>query len=424
MYNIDNPNELKRETMSPQRVTRVLVVENNIQAVKTFRKLLSLIENIEVIDFITTAQEALEMVSETKPDVMLVEEHLPDIDGISFTEIIRRDYPATQVIIVSQDKHYDTVLRALRNGASDFLAHDVSIGEFREAILRASELAARERTSYSPYVTAESRSEVPEFGMRADVITVYSPRGGSGTTTIANNLALALRDNESQIALIDACLQYGDVDILFNELGRLSLMDLTPIAYDLDPKVVKECMILHRSSGLYLLAAPKHPVISEALSGEQICRVLEYTRNLYNHMVINTSSYINESTLAALDIADLIVLVGTQEIACIKSLRSFLEVWDSLGMKRDRLILVINKYRAESPLTTKKISETLNHPVELFIPEDQESALRAANLGNPLMISNPNADISQAIAELADRMKKKLPTLQSEQRFRLFMKAQ
>ncbi|WP_322509498.1 response regulator transcription factor, partial [Anaerolinea sp.] len=104
--------------MSPQRVTRVLVVENNIQAVKTFRKLLSLIENIEVIDFITTAQEALEMVSETKPDVMLVEEHLPDIDGISFTEIIRRDYPATQVIIVSQDKHYDTVLRALRNGAS------------------------------------------------------------------------------------------------------------------------------------------------------------------------------------------------------------------------------------------------------------------------------------------------------------------
>jgi pilus assembly protein CpaE len=118
------------------------------------------------------------------------------------------------------------------------------------------------------------------------------------------------------------------------------------------------------------------------------------------------------------------VLVGTQEISCIKSLRSFLEVWDSLGMKRERLMLVINKYRTESPLTTKKISETLNHPVELFIPEDQESALRAANLGNPLMISNPNADISQAIAELADRVKKKLPALQSEQRFRLFMKNQ
>lgn len=409
--------------MSPQRVNRVLVVENNVQATKTFRKLLSLIENVEVIDFLNTAQEALEMINEIKPDVMLIEEHLPDIDGISFTEIVRRDYPTTQVIIVSQDKQYDTVLRSLRNGASDFLAHDVSIGEFREAILRAAEIAAIERTKYHPYFAPEApKTEEGQGTSKAHVVSVFSPRGGCGVTTIANNLALAFRDNESQIALLDANLQFGDLDILFNEVGQLSIMDLAQIAYDLDPKVVKEVMMLHRKSGIYLLAPPKSPVIQEPVTGEQISRVVEYVRNFYDYLVLNTSSYINDATLAALDCSDVIVLVATQEIASIKSLRSFLELWESFGMRRERLFLVINKFRKNSALSPKKISETLNQPVDLTIPDDSEAALRAANLGNPLLMSNPNADISQAIVELSDKIKQRIPSLVGQERFRLYTK--
>ena len=409
--------------MSPQRLIRVLVVENNVQAVKTFRKLLSLIENVEVIDFLNTAQEALDIANEVKPDVMLVEEHLPDIDGISFTEIVRRDYPTTQVLIVSQDKHYDTVLRALRNGAADFLAHDVSIGEFREAILRGGELSAIEKTKYHPYLIPDlNRSEEGSGGPKAKTISVYSPRGGCGVTTIANNLALAFRDNESQIALVDSNLQFGDVDILFNELGQLSLLDLTPIAFELDQKVVKEVMILHRTSGLFLLASPKHPAISEPISGEQVSRVMDYMRSFYSYVVINTSSYLNEASLAALDASDIVVLVVTQEIAGIKSMRAFIEMWESFGLKRDRLLLVVNKFKKNNALSPRKIADTLTLTVELTIPEDYEAALRAANLGNPLIMSNPNADVSQAIVELSERIKKKIPTVEMEGRFRLFSK--
>jgi pilus assembly protein CpaE len=409
--------------MSPQKINRVLVVENNAQATKTFRKLLSLIENVEVIDFLTTAQEALEMINEIKPDILLVEEHLPDIDGISFTDIIRRDYPSCQVVVVSQDKHYDTVLRALRNGASDFLAHDVSIDEFRGAIMRAGELAAIERTKFHPYFASDTpKPEESLSASRGTIFAVYSPRGGCGVTTIANNLALALRDNESQIGLLDTSLQFGDTDILFNEVGQLSLVDLTPIAYELDPKVIKEVMILHRSSGLYLLAPPKRPVLQEPITGEQIGRVLDYFRGFYDYMVLNTSHFVHESTLAALDSAEMIVLVITQEIAAIKSMRSFLEMWDGIGMKRERLALVVNKYRKTAAITPRKISETLNMPIELTIPEDFDAAMRAANLGNPLLMSNPNADVSQAIVELAEKLKQKLPSVQTQERFRLYLK--
>ena len=221
---------------------------------------------------------------------------------------------------------------------------------------------------------------------------------------------------------MDINLQFGDLDILFNEVGQLSIMDLAQIAYDLDPKVVKEVMMLHRSSGLYLLAPPKNPVIQEAVTGEQISRVIEYIRNFYDYLVLNTSSYVNDATLAALDCSDVIVLVATQEIAAIKSMRSFLEMWESFGMKRERLLLVVNKYRKSSALTPKKISETLNHPVDLTIPEDNEAAVRAANLGNPLLMSNPNADISQAIAELGEKIKQRIPSIITQERFRLYLK--
>jgi len=138
--------------------------------------------------------------------------------------------------------------------------------------------------------------------------------------------------------------------------------------------------------------------------------------------VINTSNYINEATLASLDLADVIVLVITQEIASIKSMRSFLELWDGFGMKRERLLLVVNKFNKNGALTPRKISETLGLPVDLTIPEDDEAALRAANLGNPLLMSNPNADISQAIVDLSNKIKQKLPALNSLERFRLYLK--
>ena len=91
-------------------------------------------------------------------------------------------------------------------------------------------------------------------------------------------------------------------------------------------------------------------------------------------------------------------------------------------MKRERLLLVVNKYNKNSALTPRKISETLGQPVDLTIPEDDEAALRAANLGNPLLMSNPNADISQAIVDLSNKIKQKLPALNSLERFRLYMK--
>lgn len=412
--------------MSADRETRVLMVENTVQVERNFRKLLALIENVTLLDVIRTALEAQEVIRTEKPDIVLVDESMPDLDGLTFTKLIHEQFPAVQIILLSQNKHYDMVLNAVRAGACDYITYDINTEDFRNSILRAADLALAERAKLSPYYyqpePTRDAEGAPLSGERASIISVYSPRGGSGVTTLANNLALSLRDNESQIGLVDSSLQFGDVDILFNEIGQLSLMDLAPIAHELDPKVIKEVMLLHRNSGLLLLSGPKTPVLSDQITGEQASRILEYMRPFYRYVVINTHSYLNDATLASLDASEVVVLLVTQDISSVKAVRTFLDVWEHFGMKRERIMLVLNRFNKDNPLSPRKISDSLNATIEGTIPVDWEAAQRAGNLGRPLVTSNPNSELSKAITELAGKIKAKLPTVETETRFRLFLR--
>ena len=126
--------------MSTGNRIKAVIVENIPQVQKRFEKLLGLIEDVDIINVVSSAQDATEIVNVTRPDVLLIDVNLPDMNGIQFAEILRREHPTTQVIIISQDRFGETVLQALRTGASDFLTHDVSINELTSAIQRAGEL--------------------------------------------------------------------------------------------------------------------------------------------------------------------------------------------------------------------------------------------------------------------------------------------
>src|SRR5574340_1617011 len=132
--------------MSNDRDTiSVLVVENNPQLLQPLQKPLGPIDKVEVIGNGLIAQEGLEMVRDLKPLVALVDYNLPDMNGINLTEILRREYPKTQVILISQDNYTDIVLQAIRAGACDFITHDVSVKELTDVLTRAAALAMQDR---------------------------------------------------------------------------------------------------------------------------------------------------------------------------------------------------------------------------------------------------------------------------------------
>ncbi len=408
--------------MKPGTKTKVLVVENNPLYTRNLKKYLQALENVLDVDFAKTGQDGLNILRSEEKDVVLLGENLPDLNGLKFTELIRQDNPGTQVIILSEQKQVDTVLKAIRSGALDFLTYDVSFEELSDAINRAAETASTERKKLFPYISESKKVETGEGREHiiGNIITVYSPKGGAGVSTISANLGVALRDANYTVSLVDGDLQYGDVALLFNEISRISLLNLAPRVDDLDTQLIEDVMIHHKSSGLYILSAPQKVDLSESINGEQFCRILEFMRGMYRYTIVNTHPLLNENSLAALDSGDVIVLVMTQEITSIKAVRSFLDLWEGLKLNKDHILLVLNHYDKENPLTPKKISDSLKIPVSVTIPEDRSTMVKAANLGNPVLLSDKNLPVSQSISQVADAVKTRLAEVQNTSRTHLF----
>ncbi len=410
--------------MNPSARIKVLIVENIPQMTRNLEKLFNLLTDIEVVGFVATGQEAIEKIKEAKPEVALVDVNLPDTNGLNLIEPIRKDFPVTQVIIISQDKDYNIMLRAMRSGASDFLTHDVSLEDLGTAVNRAAEKAYAEKTKSQPGTSTGLQPIEPTLAelskQTGKIVSVYSPKGGAGVTSLAINLAIALQDKESIVAVVDASLQYGDVPIFFNELGKFSVLDLVPRVQALDAKIVEDVMIFHKSSGLHLLPAPPRPELAEQISGNHFSEILEFMRKMFSYVIVNTSSFISDPCLAALDASDVIVLLATQEIAAIRSTRSFLHLWDSLDMSPNRILLVLNRYNKQRNITPEKISESLKHPVVETVSPEDETFFRAANLGIPFMLEKTDTLAAKSMFAIANKVREKISEVGNEERIRLF----
>lgn len=410
--------------MKTQERIRILIVESTPQVTKQLRKLLNLMDNVDILKDVRTGQEAIQEIRENKPEVAIVDINLADVNGLNLTEMIRRDLPMTQVVVVSEDKYYDTVLRAMRNGASDFVTYDATLDELSLAVNRAGEIALQDKMKVHTFdykdFEAPKQPLQPTGPQNGKIITVFSPKGGTGVTTLAVNLAIALQENENTVAIVDSSMQFGDVAIFLNEMGKFSILDLMPRIYELDTKVIEDVMLLHKGSGLRVLKAPVRPELAEQVTGNNLTKVLEMMREMFSYIVVNTSSFISDPVLAALDAGDVVVLVCNQEVVSIKSARAFLDLWDGFGLSKDRILIAVNRYIKQDVISKEKIGESLKHPVAITLPFDEETLIPAANLGIPFMLNKRGLPVTDSINKLAELVTKKMDEVELEGRFRLF----
>jgi pilus assembly protein CpaE len=240
------------------------------------------------------------------------------------------------------------------------------------------------------------------------IVTVYSPKGGTGCTTIAVNLALTLNNEDTRVALVDGNLQFGDVAVFVNEQGKNTIIDLAPRAEELDPEIVEEVMLKHSSSGLHILAAPSRPEYAEKVSSAQFSRVLEYLKQIYAYVVVDTASLLTDVTLAAIDISDLIVLVSTQDIPSIKNCRLFLDLSQTLGIDREHILFAMNRYDKRINITPERVAENLKQEVSSVIPLDEATVVKAVNRGVPFVLENKNQPASRGILSLAENVRARI----------------
>jgi pilus assembly protein CpaE len=396
---------------------RVLIVDDVSETRENVRKLLQFESDVDVVGVARTGKEAIQLSQDLNPDVVLMDINMPDMDGIAATEAIRSKQPAVQVVILSVQGDQNYMRRAMLAGARDFLTKPPMGDELISAIRRAGLMAQSERSKsvqiQSIPAIGSIGSVVSFGGPKGKIVVVYSPKGGAGCTTLAVNLALTLHNDDTPVALVDGNLQFGDVAVFVNEQGKNTIMDLAPRAEELDPEIVEEVMVKHSASGLHILAAPSRPEYAEKVSSGQFTKVLEYLRQLYAYVVVDTSSYLTDITLSAVDISDLIVLVTTQDIPSIKNCRLFLDLLQTMGIDRERILFVMNRFDKRINITPERVTENLKQEIASVIPLDEQVVTKAVNRGVPFVLDNKNQPATRGIFSLAESVRARVAVLES-----------
>jgi pilus assembly protein CpaE len=396
---------------------RVLIVDDIAETRENVRKLLQFESDVDVTGAARSGKEGIQLAQELDPDVVLMDINMPDIDGITATEIIRQKSPHIQVLILSVQGDQNYMRKAMR----DFLTKPPMGDELISAIRRAGELAHAERAKGAQQrLVAASASGAP-ISMsgfapvtKGKIITVYSPKGGTGCTTIAVNLAIALNNEDTRSALVDANLQFGDVAVFVNEQGKNTILELAPRVDELEPDVVEEILIKHEASGIRILAAPQRPEMAEKISADQFAKVLQFLQRMYAYVVVDTSSILTDVVLSTIDISDVIVLVTTQEIPAIKNARLFLDLLQTMGITKGKIVFTMNRYDKRIAITPERVSDNLKHEVSVTIPLDEKVVITAVNRGVPFMLDNKSQPVGRGIFSLAEAVRARLTLLESE----------
>lgn len=391
--------------MPPTEKTRVLVVDDIQETRENIRRMLQFEASVEVVGGAKNGVEAIEKAQQLKPDVVIMDINMPDMDGILATELIRKKSPSSQIVILSIQSDPNYMRQAMLAGARDFLFKPPKIDELIAAVKRAGTMAHEERSKTSPSypsLIGTPQSQGAKFIQRTGtIIVVYSPKGGVGCTTIATNLALAFESMNSRTLLVDGNLQFGDVCVMLNEQTKNNILDLTQRVDELDPEVVGEVVSKHSASNLHILACPPRPEMADSVTSEEFSKLLEYLCELYTFVVVDTASYLTEIVQSALECAHYIVLVTNQDIPSIKSCNLFLTL-ASASHIRERVLFVMNRFDKRLKITPEKVGENLHQNIIATIPIDEKVIPHSINRGVPFIMENKTYPISKSIIGLAE----------------------
>lgn len=398
--------------MAGSEKIRVLIVDDVAETRENIRKLLQFEGDVEVVGAARTGREAIDLTQELKPDVILMDINMPDMDGLTATEIIRKKVPTAQIIILSVQNDQNYLRKAMVAGARDFLSKPPMIDELSSAIHRSATFAHEEKIR-SAQAGSQSASNVPvsshsHADAKGKIIVVYSPKGGTGCTTLAVNLAVSLHNAETKVALVDGNLQFGDIAVFLNEASKNTMLDLSSRADELDADIIEEVMINHSQSGIAVLASPIRPEMAEKITSEQFMRVLHYLRTMYSYVIVDTASYLTDIVLSALEASDLIILIATQDIPSIKDAKAFLNLTDAMRVPRLKIIFVMNRFDKRIAISAEKVGESLKQEVGGIIPLDEKIVVSSVNRGVPFILDNKSQPIGRAVLSLAEAIRERI----------------
>jgi pilus assembly protein CpaE len=375
---------------------KVLVVDDdlNIQRVLVFTLKQEGYEVLVASDGAT----GLDMARSESPDLILMDVAMPKLDGYAATQQIRAGEQGGRrvpIIMLTSEAEVEQRVRGLRAGADDDI-----VKPFHPLELMAKIKALLARSGGGQ----KKMSEQSTLGLLG---VFYGAKGGVGTTTIAINTAISLaRELKRRTALIDANLQFGDLRVFMDlALDTASIVNAVSEP-DLDADLLRKLMV-HHHSGVDLLLAPPSPEAADLVMERQrhdpasLTHVLSLARRMYDYTLLDMVKTLDDFNLQLFDEADVIFVVMTADLSCLKNVRLVLETMDSLGYERSKVQLVLNRSNAYTGINVNNAESALGRKIDYQIINEYRGAISALNSGEPIMSSRPDAPLARSITDFA-----------------------
>lgn len=374
---------------------RVLIADEMARIVGDLDKLAAFGDAVEVCGIAHQPSSVIEEAGLRQPDVLLVHETFADLAQGGLAAQLDSVSPATRVLLMTAEE---------ATGPGGWPAGVIRDNAGGAALVEAIQAAAgvsRARDSGSNHDAG--RSATTPRG-RSTLIVAFSGKGGTGTSTVAANLAVALAGGvDGRAALIDADLQFGDLATMLHvETHLLSIADLAQHGESIDPALLDD--VLATGPGeVRVLRSASSPELATLVTASGLRAILRATGHAHEFVVVDTPSHLDEHTLEAFELADHVLLVTSSSLTAIRSTKASLGFLEALGVSRDRVEVVLNHTSPRVGHRREDIEEVLGRGVIADLPYDPEVEL-AVDTGTAIVRSDPRAELSRRIVALALRL--------------------
>jgi pilus assembly protein CpaE len=283
-----------------------------------------------------------------------------------------------RVVVQGPAKDADLILKALRAGA-----HEYVVAGDTEALRRA--LGAR-------------NGAVPETSGK--VTAVFGAKGGLGATTIAVNLAGAVQRHGSRVCLLDLDPALGAVCSVLDVTPTFTIAEAVANMHRLDRELLDRSLP-HHPSGVAVLAPGDDLEAAERVDARTVADLLAFLRRNYDAVVVDGLRGFDERALAALDAADRVLLLVTQEVPAVRNAQRCLEVFRRLGYPQEKVQVVVNRYHKAASIGLSIVEETLETAVAASVANDFAAVSRAVGKGALIQDEVPRSPLTRDLAALA-----------------------
>lgn len=372
---------------------RVQILERNLKERLDLENHFAGFDSIVLTKVPKNMAEALTMMSRDEVDVVIIS-HDYDGDGYNVSEQIRASYPKKAIIIIEEEFTENTVSSIIAAGARDVLIRPIKPNVLRDSIIK----------SFNMVVEISRKVEIAELKKKgfntAQILTVYSTKGGTGKTYFAINLALTLlRDTGKKVALLDFDTDYGGITQGLDLQPRNTLRDLLMAIENIDKDNIESFMTIHES-GLKVLAGVSEPQENDFVNAQQIEIIIKNIYDNFDYVVIDMPDRFKLFTIPALNYARKLFLLVNPEISSVSYAKMALRNLGEFSFPGEKIRMVLNKQSLQAGIKAGDIEKTISRNIDYVLKEDYK-VTSTLNLGEPFVLKYPKHDNTRVFSKIA-----------------------